>query len=114
MHDLMRTLRNAHGLSFVSILLTLLILAVLYFGYFRMQGTSERGTHIQSLEASKDVACRVQRQQIERDVQMYTASHDGPPRSLDDLERAGIRIPRCPEGGQYALEGSHVTCSVHR
>ena len=109
----MTTLRDTRGIGFVTVLLTLLILAVLYFGYFRVQGTSERGTHIQSLEASKAVACRVQRQQIERDIQMYTASHDGPPQSLADLESAGIHIPSCPEGGQYSLVGTHVVCSVH-
>ena len=106
--------RNARGFGFVSVLLTLLIVAALYFGYFRMASTTgEKSVGIQSLKASKGVACRTQRQQIERDVQMYTANHDGAPRSLDDLERDGIRIPSCPEGGRYALTGPRVTCSVH-
>jgi competence protein ComGC len=113
--ELTAALRESRGFSFVSVLLALLILAVLYFGYFHLQSaTNERTTKIQGLEAAKAVACRTQREQLERDVQMYAADHDGPPHSLDDLARAGIPIPSCPEGGHYALVGTHVTCSVHR
>jgi competence protein ComGC len=112
------TVRVAHhaagGFSFVSFLVALVIVAVMYFGYFRMASTSgEKSVGIQSLDAAKGVACRTQRQQIERDVSLYTANHEQPPGSLADLERAGVLIPSCPEGGRYALAGSHVTCSRH-
>ncbi|HVN83411.1 MAG TPA: hypothetical protein VMW17_01060 [Candidatus Binatia bacterium] len=107
--------RRQRGFSFVSIVVAMLVLAALYFGYFHFQSsmTSERKTGIQSIEAAKDVACRTQRQQIERDVQLYVADHDHPPRSLDDLEHAGIHVPPCPEGGDYSLRGAHVVCSKH-
>jgi competence protein ComGC len=109
------TVRNARGLSFVSILLALVIIGALYFGYFRMSATkNEKAVGIQSIQVSKAAACRTQRQQVERDIQSYMASHDAAPGSLGDLERDGIRIPNCPEGGRYALAGTHVTCSVHQ
>ncbi|MBI4515466.1 MAG: hypothetical protein HY699_06595 [Deltaproteobacteria bacterium] len=111
---MMRALGREGGFSFVSILLAMLLLAVLYFGYFRLSSSSgEKGAGIQSLQTSKGIACRTQRQQIERDVQAYSMSHDGPPHSLAELEREGIRVPSCPEGGRYALAGIQITCSTH-
>ena len=110
----MHRLRNQRGLSFASVLMALLIGAALYFGYFRMASTNEKKVSIQSLDTTKNVACRTQRQQIERDVQGYIAQHDGPPASLGELERGGIDIPSCPEGGRYALSGLTVTCTKHQ
>ena len=106
--------RNSNGFSFVSILVAMLIIAALYFGYFRLGSTpAEKSVGIQAIDTSKTVACRTQRQQLERDIQMYEANHDGPPSSLADLEHEGIRIPACPEGGRYALAGKHITCTRH-
>ncbi|HUI26094.1 MAG TPA: hypothetical protein VL403_08410 [Candidatus Kryptonia bacterium] len=106
---------SEEGFTFVSILVAVLVLAALYFGYFHFTSVSgERKKGIESIQAAKDVACRTQRQQIERDVQMYAADHDNPARSLDDLERAGIHVPPCPEGGTYSLRGTHVLCSKHQ
>jgi hypothetical protein len=106
--------RDRRGLSFVSVLVTLLILAALYFGYLRSPSSDgERSVGIQSLDASRAVACRTQRQGIERDLQMYAANNDRPPGSLDELRRSGIGVPDCPEGGRYALAGGRVTCSAH-
>jgi hypothetical protein len=103
--------RNPRGFSFVSVLFALVIVGVLYFGYFRMSSiTGEKAIGIQGIQASKGVACRTQRQQIERDVQAYVMTHDAPPNSLGAL---GVLIPACPEGGRYALAGTHVTCSLH-
>ncbi len=104
------------GFSFVAILVALLVAAALYFGYFRFQSSmsGERTKGIQSIAAAKDVACRTQRQQIERDLQLYSADHDQPARSLDDLRHAGISVPGCPEGGEYRLSGTRVVCSKHQ
>ena len=107
---------RVRGFTFVSVPMALLIVAVLYFGYFHMAANEgAKSVGIQSLQTSKAIACRTQRQQIERDVQMYAATHDDvPPRSLDDLAQSGIRVPSCPEGGRYQLSGSHVICSLHQ
>jgi hypothetical protein len=44
---------------------------------------------------------------------MWTVDHDEAP-TLDGLERAGIGVPSCPEGGSYALAGKTVSCSKHQ
>ncbi len=104
---------NQHGFGFVSILLTLLILAVLYFGYFKMQGTNERATGINAINASRGVACRTQRQNLEREIAMWSINHPDEPPTLAALQADHVRIPSCPEGGRYDIVGREVHCSVH-
>ena len=109
-------LRNQRGFGFVSILLTLLILAVLYLGYFKMQNTmsGSRSAGISAINTSRDIACRTQRQQIERDVMMWSVSHPDEPPTIAALQHYGLHIPACPDGGQYSIAGRAVHCSVHR
>jgi competence protein ComGC len=112
----MDSIRNQRGFGFVSILLALLIAAALYFGYFKMQNTmgSGRTTGIAAINASRAVACRTQRQQIERDIGLWSVNHPDEPPTLAALEHDGLRIPACPEGGHYSIDGRTVHCSVHR
>jgi hypothetical protein len=112
----MNVMRNQRGFGFVSILLTLLILAGLYFGYFKMQGTmgGRHSAGISAINAGHAVACRTQRQQIERDIMMWSVNHPDEPASIAALQQDGLRIPACPEGGRYVLDGRAVHCSVHQ
>ncbi len=112
----MELIRNQRGLGFVSVLLTLLIIGVLYLGYFKMQ-SSMSGNHsagIAALNASRDIACRTQRQQIERDIMMWSVNHPDEPPTLAALQHDGLHIPDCPEGGRYSIDGREVHCSLHR
>ena len=59
-------------------------------------------------------ACRTQRQQIERDITMWAVNHPDEPPTIAALQHDGLRIPSCPEGGQYSIDGREVHCSVHR
>ena len=82
----MSGLRNQHGFSFMSVLLALLIAAVLYFGYFKLGDTSgERSKGITAINVSRDVACRTQRQNIERDITMWSADHGDEPPTIEAL-----------------------------
>jgi len=106
--------RDQQGMSFVAILVALLIAAALYFGYFKLQGSmSERSPGITAINTGREVACRTQRQSIERDITFWSVSHADDAPSFAALEADGIRIPSCPEGGRYELVGRHVECSVH-
>jgi len=109
-------MRDQRGFGFVSILLTLLILAALYLGYFKMQGamSGSRAAGISALDASREVACRTQRQQIERDVMMWSVNHPDEAPTIAGLQRDGLHIPACPEGGRYSIDGREVHCSLHR
>jgi len=113
---MMGAIGNQRGVGFVSILLTLAILAVLYLGYFKMQNTmgGSRSTGITAINASREVACRTQRQQIERDIVLWSVNHPDEPPTIAALEHEGLRVPSCPEGGQYSIDGREVHCSVHR
>lgn len=106
---------NQRGFSFVAVLLALLIVAFLYFGYFKMQSaTSERASGVTAISASRAVACRTNRQQLERDIVMWSVDHPDDQPTLAALQAAGIRIPSCPEGGRYDIDGREVHCSVHQ
>ena len=103
-----------HGFSFVSLLVTMLVLAVLYLGYFKLQGgTSQRTAGITAIDARRAVACRTNRQNIERDITFWSVNHSGEAPTLDALARDGLRIPSCPEGGRYSIVDQHVVCSRH-
>jgi competence protein ComGC len=105
---------SQRGFSFVAVLLALLVAAVLYFGYFKLQSTQgERSTGVAALDASRSVACRTNRQSIERAITAWQVNHPEDPPTLDALQADGFRVPQCPEGGQYQLVGREVHCSRH-
>jgi len=105
---------NARGMSFVSVLASMLILAVLYFGYFKFQSmTGEGSVGETAIDAGRRVACRTQRQAVERDITAWTFTHSGETPTLSLLERGGVNIPDCPEGGTYSLDGKRLRCSMH-
>lgn len=108
------TVRNRRGMSFVSVLFALVIIGVLYFGYFRMHATvSETRVGLTAIDASRAVACRTQRQAVDREISMLRQANPDIPATREALERNGVRIPSCPEGGTYRLSGAHVECSLH-
>jgi hypothetical protein len=110
-----RCASNQHGAGFVAVLIALLIAAALYFGYFKMQSaTAERTAGITAIDASRAVACRTNRQNIERDITFWSVNHPDETPTFDALARDGLRIPSCPEGGHYSLVGQHVACSRHQ
>jgi len=105
---------NERGLSFVAVLVAMLIAAFLYFGYFKLQSvTSERSTGVTALGASRAVACRTQRQGIERNIMAWSVNHDGETPTFAALEADGFHTPSCPEGGRYEIVGREVYCSKH-
>jgi len=110
----MNRLSSQRGFGFVALLLALFIAAVLYFGYFHFQGAmSERGTAQTALDGARAVACRTNRQMIERDIVIWSADHPDRQPTLDDLAASGIHVPSCPEGGRYEIVGREVHCSKH-
>jgi hypothetical protein len=103
------------GASFVAVLFALLIVAFLYFGYFKLQSiVSEQSTGTTAIDATRTVACRTNRQVIERTIAMWSIDHPGRAPTLADLASTGLRIPPCPGHGQYELIGREVRCTVHR
>ncbi len=107
-------LENQRGFGFVSVLLALLIAAVLYFGYFKMQDTmSARSTGIAALDSSRTVACRANEANIESNIQLWAVDHPGEDATIDALRASGLNIPTCPSGGTYSITANKVHCSIH-
>ncbi|MBI3781941.1 MAG: hypothetical protein HY270_00920 [Deltaproteobacteria bacterium] len=110
----MNALRSQKGMSFVVVLGALLIAAFLYFGYFKMQDAGgEKSKGIAAINGGREVACRTQRQNVERDIVMWRVNHPDEEASIAALRSEGIRIPACPEGGVYSISGESVHCSKH-
>jgi len=108
------TLRSQRGIGVVAVILALLVIAVLYFGYFRMQSAmSEKKTMVTAIDNSRAFACKTNRQTVEREIQMWLVNHPGETPSFAALETDGVHIATCPEGGIYSLDGMHVRCSKH-
>ena len=105
---------SERGLGFISVIVTLLIIGALYYGYLGQGGMNEqltRGGVVKT--AGQAIACQMNRQAIERAIMTWTMSHPGKQPTLKDLERDGIPINRCPEGGRFKVEGKKVSCSLH-
>ncbi len=102
------------GFTFLAVLLALLIAAALYFGYFHMQsGNGDRAKGVSAIDAARAVACRTNRQMIERSITLWSVNHPGEVPTLAALQAEGLRLPTCPEGGSYEIAGDKVRCSVH-
>jgi Tfp pilus assembly protein PilX len=102
---------NQRGLGAVALVLALLIVALLYVGYLRMQtttGSSPRSATT-TLDNTKAFACRNNRQTAEREVQMWLVNHPGETPTLDAVGSTA----QCPTGGTYTLTGVQVICSQH-
>ncbi len=105
---------SERGLAFISVVVALVIIGALYYGYLGQYGMKEeltRGGVVQT--AGRGIACQMNRQAIERAILTWTMSHPGKQPTLKDLENDGISINRCPEGGRFKVEGKKVSCSLH-
>jgi len=109
-----RRSRSQRGASFIAVLVAMLVVAALYLGYLKLNTVkTERAVGIAAIDASRVVACRTNRQTIERALVMWSASHADEAPSLAALKADGIGVPSCPEGGRYELDGRQVRCSRH-
>jgi competence protein ComGC len=105
---------SERGLTFISVVVALVIIGALYYGYLGQYGMKEeitRGGVAQT--AGRGIACQMNRQAIERAILTWSMSHPGKQPTLKDLENDGIPINRCPEGGRFKVEGKKVSCSLH-
>jgi 23S rRNA C2498 (ribose-2'-O)-methylase RlmM len=108
-------LLDERGVSFTAVLVALLIGAALYLGYFGFHDrAAQRSVGITAIDTSRTVACRSNRQTLERALIAWSATHEGESPTLEALAADGVRIPSCPEGGTYSLVGREVRCSLHR
>ena len=107
-------LRAQRGIGVIAVILALLVVAILYLGYFQMQSAmSQKKTTVTAIDNTRAFACRTNRQTVEREVQMWLVNHPGETPSFAALEADGAHLATCPEGGTYTLVGAQVRCSKH-
>ena len=110
----MVTKRSEGGFSVVAVLFILLILSALYVGYRQLRSVAtEQQPPLAALDASRAFACKANRQTVERQIQIWLINHPGETPSLAALADDGIRLPSCPQGGTYSVDGLTVRCSKH-
>jgi len=108
-------LRNQNGASFATVLVVLLIAVALYYAYFGVRDAATgKSAGVSAIDTSRAVACRSNRQTLERAVVAWSQTHDGETATLAALTADGIRVPSCPEGGTYSLAGNSVRCGTHQ
>jgi len=108
------TARGQGGIAGLALIVGVFIAAILFVLYFRTQSpTGEGKTSVTAIDATRAVACRTNRQNVERDIQMWLVNHPGEAPSFAALEADGVRIPSCPEAGTYSIDGVQVLCDKH-
>ena len=107
-------LRSERGMSLITILATLAVMAVLYAGYFDLSdsdSTMSRGAELTN--ASQGMSCGMNRRSIEQAMMRWSITHPDQQLTIERMEQEGILVKHCPEGGQFTIVGKKVLCSVH-
>jgi hypothetical protein len=103
----MRHLRRQNGLGAVALIVALLIVALVYFGYYQMQDAMQAPRRATTtIDASKAFACKSNRQTAEREVQMWLVNPPARPPRRGRLDGA------LPEG-EYRSRACRFSGSKH-
>ena len=97
-----------------SIVAALLVIGVLYAGYFNLsdsESTMSQGAELKG--ASQAMSCGMNRRSIEQAMTRWSITHPDGEATIERLKGDGILVKSCPEGGQLGIEGKKVLCSVH-
>ena len=101
-------------MSFITILAALAVMAAIYAGYFNLSdsdSTMSRGVELE--DASQAMSCGMNRRSIEQAMTRWEITHPDQQPTIERLERDGILVKQCSEGGELRIEGKKVLCSVH-
>jgi len=114
---MLRIAKDEKGsLGSLGTLIALAVLAVLVASYMRDQGIGtarQSSAPTNAVARSQGVACQAQRTQLDRDLIIWGNDHPDQEPSIGALSASGVRVPSCPEGGEYYVSGRHVHCSKH-
>lgn len=111
-----RQRHSESGLSFLSILLALLIIGLLYFsiGGPGLSSVENSVSEAKTVKTSGNLlACEMNRKAVEKELMTWSVTHPGERATIEKLRAAGVYIPACPDGGRISIEGRSVICSKH-
>jgi ribosomal protein S11 len=108
-------LGSERGFSFASLVTVLLIAGILYISYTGLVSVRESAPSdpLEATAVSKDVACKMNRQALEKQLLNWMGRNPGKDASIRSLAASGVNIPRCPDGGKLRIEDGKVECSTH-
>lgn len=112
---MMKRMRNS-GFVFLELLIVLVVIAILAGGYFSKNRTGDnaQGTYQMSMQRSNNTACIANRSALKTQIQMFKMNNPTTPANTENLTKAGISIPVCPQNGAYGfLQDGNIVCSVH-
>ncbi|MCX7044471.1 MAG: hypothetical protein NTX50_03155 [Candidatus Sumerlaeota bacterium] len=103
------------GFTFIGLIFVLIIIAILAGGYFSGTPDAPIGAAKLGLDRSKDITCKVNRDQLRTQVTMWQINNSGQKPTLQALKAAAINTERlCPEGGVFSIGANgEVYCSKH-
>ena len=106
--------RSQRGSAVTSVAALVGLVGLLYVVYINLQVTGEQATKgMETKAVSQGVACMSNRQAIRLSITTWSVTHPGVEPTLEDLQKDGIHITSCPDGGRFTLEGGKVSCSIH-
>jgi len=112
--SLRERLGSQRGMSMISIVAALAVMAVLYAGYFNRSdsdSTMSKGGDVKV--ASQAMSCSMNRRSVEQARTRWSITHPDEELTIERMEREGILVKHCPEGGRYSISGKRLLCSVH-
>ncbi len=68
------------------------------------------------IDKTKELACKQNLKMLNDFVKTYMSTHgvDNPlDITIDQLKEDGLKIPKCPAGGEYLFEDGRFYCTVH-
>jgi prepilin-type N-terminal cleavage/methylation domain-containing protein len=108
---------NTKGFAFLEILLVLVVILIMSGWYFSGKSPEQQaaGQYQMSMNRANDAACKANRQTLETEIQMWQMQHQGEPITTEALQKGGINMKSCPDGGTYTIGADgHLTCSKHK
>lgn len=104
------------GFSLLSVIAACALIGLLYLGYLSLGGKEGAVSTTQPQvvsSAARGTTCRLSRQAGEKKVLTWSLSHPGQKPDLARIQRDGVYIGECPEGGKWKLDGGRISCSRH-
>ena len=106
----------------MRLLILLIVVGVIgymvYTGAGNFLGTKNMtpGKAQTQIDKTRELSCRQNLKMLNDFVKTYMATHgvdDPADITIDQLKEYGLRIPKCPSGGEYVFENGKFYCTIH-